>query len=69
MNAARAFYCPMHSDVRAVDGGQCPRCHTDLVAEGTRFAVLKHMLGDPVHIVVMVAAMIAVMGVAMILMR
>jgi hypothetical protein len=69
MSAGRAFYCPMHSDVHAVDGGKCPHCHLDLVAAGTPFALVKHMLGNPLHIVLMVAAMIAVMALAMILMR
>jgi len=41
----------------------------DLIAEGTRFPFLRHMFGNPLHIAVMVAAMVAIMGGAMMWMR
>lgn len=47
MKAARAFYCPMHADVHSADGGKCPHCKMDLIPEGTRFGIMRHMLGDP----------------------
>ena len=65
MNAARAYYCPMHSDVHAVDGGKCPHCGMDLLPEGTKFAFLRHMLGSPLHLTIMVAVMLAVMAAVM----
>jgi hypothetical protein len=40
-----------------------------LVPEGTRFALLHHMLGNPLHLAVMAAVMIAIMAGAMMLMR
>jgi hypothetical protein len=36
-----------------------------LVPEGARFGILRHMLGNPLHLVVMVAIMLAVMAAAM----
>jgi len=36
-----------------------------LVAEGKRFALLRHLFSSPLHIAVMVALMLAVMAVAM----
>ena len=40
-----------------------------LFPEGTRFAMLRHMLSNPLHLVVMLAVMAALMAAAMILMR
>ena len=42
-----AYLCPMHGEVRQADPGRCPRCGMVLVPEGTRFALLRHMLGSP----------------------
>jgi hypothetical protein len=39
-----------------------------LLPEGTRFAVLRHMLGSPLHIAVMAAVMLALMGAAIMMM-
>jgi hypothetical protein len=41
----------------------------DLLPEGTRFALFRHMASSPWHIAVMVAAMVAVMTVAMMLLH
>lgn len=41
----------------------------DLMPEGTRFAILRHMLSSPMHIVATDALMVALMAVAMVLMR
>lgn len=62
MTAARAFYCPMHPDVRGVDGGQCPYCHMDLVPEGSKLGIVRHLLRSPLHLAVMLALMLAVMA-------
>jgi len=41
----------------------------NLIAEGTRFGLLRHMLGDPIHLVAMVGAMALIMAAAMTWMR
>jgi ABC-type multidrug transport system permease subunit len=38
-----------------------------LVPEGSRFGLLRHMFSSPLHIGIMIAAMLAIMIVAMIL--
>jgi hypothetical protein len=40
-----------------------------LVPENTRFALLRHMLGSPLHLVIMGRVMAALMAAAMMLMR
>ena len=40
-----------------------------LLPEGTRFGLLWHMLSSPVHLIAMVVVMVAVMAVAMMMMR
>ena len=65
--AAAAFICPMHSGVRQSAPGKCPRCGMALVPENTRFALLRHMFGSPLHIVIMAAVMVAIMGVVMLM--
>jgi hypothetical protein len=67
--AANAYFCPMHSDVRQAMAGKCPRCGMDLLPEGTRFGLLRHMLSNPLHLVIMVGLMAAVMAAIMIMMR
>jgi hypothetical protein len=59
----------MHSGVRQPGPGRCPKCGMPLLPEGTRFALLRHMLSNPVHIAVMGGVMVAIMGAAMMLMR
>jgi hypothetical protein len=41
----------------------------DLVTEGTRFALLRHMVGNPRHLAIMVVLMAVVMAAAMMLMK
>jgi hypothetical protein len=69
MSAALAYVCPMHSDVRQPGAGKCPHCGMDLVAEGTKFAILRHMASKPLHVAVMVALMLVVMAAVMMLMK
>jgi hypothetical protein len=57
-----AYICPMNSDVRQSASGKCPRCGMALVPENTRFALLRHMFGSPLHIVIMAAVIVAIMG-------
>ena len=63
--ATTAYICPMHSDVRQSASGKCPRCGMALVPENMRFALLRHMFGSPLHIVIMAAVMVAIMGAVM----
>jgi hypothetical protein len=63
------YVCPMHPDVRQPTSGKCPKCGMDLLAEGTRFAMLRHMISNPLHRVVMAAVMVALMAAVMIMMR
>jgi Cu+-exporting ATPase len=62
------YTCPMHPAVREASAGKCPKCGMALLPEGTRFALLRHML-TPLHLAIMAAVMIAVMVGAMMLMR
>lgn len=64
-----AYICPMHSDVRQFDAGKCPKCGMDLVPEGTRFALVRHMISNPLHLAVMAGLMVAAMAAAMMLLR
>jgi Heavy metal binding domain len=66
---SHAYTCPMHSDVNAAGPGKCPRCGMALVREGTRFALVRHMLSSPLHLAVMLAVMVALMAAAMVMMR
>ena len=63
------YFCPMHSKVRQAAPGQCPQCGMDLVPEGTRFALLRHMVSSPLHLAAMAAVMAVLMAGAMIMMR
>lgn len=61
------YLCPMHGELRRSDPGLCARCGMPLVAEGTRFALLRHMVSSPLHLAIMVAVMLALMAMAMML--
>jgi len=59
----------MHKTVRQTKPGPCPVCGMALVPEGTRFAIVRHMLSSPKHIAVMGAVMVALMATVMVMMR
>jgi len=59
------YICPMHKDVRQAGPGKCPHCGMALLPEGTRFAMLHHMLSNPMRIVVILSAMAVLMAAAM----
>jgi hypothetical protein len=63
--ATGIYLCPMHPDVRETVAGKCPKCGMDLMPEGTRFALFRHMIGRRSHLVIMAALMVAAMAVAM----
>ena len=59
------YLCPMHPAVRQSFPGKCPQCGMELLPEGTRFALLRHMFSSPMHLVVMTAVMVALMAAVM----
>ncbi len=63
------YVCPMHPSVRQATPGKCPHCGMALLPEGTRFAMLRHMMSNPTHMVIMAALMVGVMAAAMMMMR
>ncbi len=64
-NAGKLYYCPMHPEVRQPVFGKCPKCGMDLLPEGTRFGLLRHMIKSPLMIVIMVVVMVAIMAAIM----
>ena len=67
--ADATYVCPMHGAVRRQGPGTCPTCGMALLPKGTRFALLRHMASSPLHVIVMLAGMAALMAAAMTLMR
>jgi hypothetical protein len=63
------YFCPMHSQVRQTSPGKCPQCGMNLLPEGTRFAMLRHMIKNPMMLTFMAAVMAAFMAIAMMIMR
>jgi hypothetical protein len=63
------YICPMHRDVRQANPGKCPHCGMSLLPAGARFAMLRHMMNNPTHMIVMAALMVGVMAAAMMMMR
>ena len=61
---AQSYVCPMHPNVSSSGPGNCPECGMALLAEGTRFALLRHML-TPLHLSIMAGVMIVIMAVVM----
>jgi hypothetical protein len=41
----------------------------DLLPEGTRFGLLRHMISSPLHLAAMAAVMLAIMAAAMMMLR
>ena len=61
--------CPMHSQIRQTSPGTCPKCGMDLLPEGTRFAMLRHMIKSPMMLTIMAALMVAIMATVMMMTR
>jgi hypothetical protein len=59
----------MHREVRLSEAGKCPKCGMALYPEDARFALLRHMVSNPLHLAVMLAAMFALMAAAMMLLH
>ncbi len=49
--------------------GKCPQCGMDLLPEGTRFAMLRHMIKNPMMLAIMAALMVAIMATVMMMTR
>ena len=61
-STAKFYICPMHATVRQTNPGKCPTCGMPLVPEGTKFGLVRHIVSNPIHVimlVVMIALMIA----------
>jgi Heavy metal binding domain len=63
-NSGSIYICPTHPSVRQSAPGKCPKCGMALVPESARFALLRHMMSNPVHLV-MAPVMLAVMSAVM----
>jgi hypothetical protein len=62
MQGGRQVYiCPMHSEVREKGPGKCPHCGMELLPEGTRFGMVRHMMSSPMPFIVMGAVMVVLM--------
>ncbi len=68
-NEAQVYFWPMHTEVRQPNAAKCPKCGMNLLPEGTRFGMLRHMMQRPLLLIVMVAVMVAAMVAIMARMR
>lgn len=66
---AKIYTCPMHRSVRQAGPGACPVCGMALLPEGTRFAIVRHMLSSPMHIAAMAVVMLGLTAVIMMVLR
>jgi len=64
-DTGKGYFCPMHRDEQEPNSGKCSKCGMELLPEGTKFAMLRHMVKSPVMIIVMAAIMIAAMVIVM----
>jgi hypothetical protein len=51
----------MHRKVRQSTPGKCSKCGMDLMPEGARFGLLRHMMKSPAHVAIMAAVMVGIM--------
>ena len=68
-HGGQVYLCPMHSQVRQTSPGKCPKCSMDLLPEGTRFGMLRHMIKNPMMLTIMATVMVAVMAAVMMMTR
>lgn len=61
----QSLVCPMHSEVRQQSPGKCSQCGIDLLPEGTRFALLRHIMSSRLHVVIMMVVMLVIMAALM----
>jgi len=60
-NGTQIYVCPMHQDMRQSGPGRCPRCGMALQPEGARFGWIRHVLSNPLPLLVMAAIMVVLM--------
>ena len=60
-----SYFCAMHADVRQEGPGKCPKCGMDLMPEGARFGMLRHITKSPLMLAVMAAIMVVVIALLM----
>jgi hypothetical protein len=63
------YSCPIHTDVHQSSPGTCAKCDAELVPEGTHFALLRHLLANPLNLVAVTIAATAIMAAATMLVR
>jgi hypothetical protein len=56
------YLCPLHGEVRQARPGKCPTCGMDLMPEGARFALLRHMVQNPMSLGMMLVAMFGIVA-------
>jgi Heavy metal binding domain len=69
ITSLHGYYCATHPNVRYTHPGTCPHCGQELLSDGTRRSMLRQIISNPTHIVIMAALMVGVMAVGMMLMR
>jgi hypothetical protein len=65
----KVYLCPMHPEVRQPNPAKCPKCGMDLLPEGTRFGMIRHVAKSPLMLFIMGAIMVAIMAAVMTMMR
>ena len=65
----QTYVCPMHLEVRQPNAGKCPKCGMNLVLEGARFALLRHLAGNPWMLAAMAAVMLAILIAIVVMVR
>ena len=55
--------------IQQLHSEKCSNCGMDLVLEGTRFALLRPMASNPLHLAIMAGVMVAIMAAPMMTMR
>ena len=68
-DGTQVYLCPIHSHIRQTSPGKCPKCGMDLLPEGTKLGMLRHMIKSPLMLTIMAAFMVAIMAAAMMMMR
>ena len=61
------YVCPMHGAVRQSGPGKCSICAMALVPEGTRLPLLRHLVSNRLHLIVMSWLMLLLMAAAMVM--
>ena len=63
--AGTHYTCPMHPEVDQTKPGKCPTCGMDLLPEGTRFPMLRHMASGPMPFIAGGVVALALIAIAM----